>query len=194
MSWADEVKEKISIPAYFYTIIVPNMPGYFDDYICDFNVTPVVKCPIHGEVTPSFRYYDYSNSYYCFGCRSGGGVIQLHRAFQFAMNGVTPSYEEAVTFLYKYFIEGKDVAVIQNAHKLIEYRSTLTDIARLSKYMKNLEGLLLSDKTVEDTIKFRINNSIDEVNQLISLNLCNAQDGIEYIKEVVRSNMVKSSN
>ena len=56
--------------------------------------------------------------------------------------------------------------------------------------MKNLESLLLIDKTSKDEVKFRIHNSIDEVHQMISLNLCNAQDGADYIKEVVRSNMV----
>lgn len=38
----------------------------------------VVLCPLHDERTPSMTLYQDSNSYYCFGCQSGGDVITLY--------------------------------------------------------------------------------------------------------------------
>ncbi len=34
-------------------------------------------CPFHNEKTPSFNLYPGNNSYYCFGCGKGGGVINF---------------------------------------------------------------------------------------------------------------------
>lgn len=34
-------------------------------------------CPFHSEKTPSFNIYPGNNSYYCFGCGKGGGVINF---------------------------------------------------------------------------------------------------------------------
>lgn len=34
-------------------------------------------CPFHSEKTPSFNVYPGNNSYYCFGCGKGGGVINF---------------------------------------------------------------------------------------------------------------------
>lgn len=34
-------------------------------------------CPFHNEKTPSFHIYPGNNSYYCFGCGKGGGVINF---------------------------------------------------------------------------------------------------------------------
>lgn len=35
-------------------------------------------CPLHNEKKPSFVWYKDSNSFYCFGCNSGGTVIDLY--------------------------------------------------------------------------------------------------------------------
>ncbi len=34
-------------------------------------------CPFHSEKTPSFHVYPENNSYYCFGCNKGGGVVNF---------------------------------------------------------------------------------------------------------------------
>ena len=50
-------------------------------------------CPFHNEKTPSFTVYPDSNSFYCFGCGTGGDVID----FVMKINHV--DYAEAVSFL-----------------------------------------------------------------------------------------------
>ena len=50
-------------------------------------------CPFHNEKTPSFTVYPASNSYYCFGCGSGGDVIT------FVRNAENLDYIEAVKYL-----------------------------------------------------------------------------------------------
>ncbi len=60
-----EQVKKVLIPKYFYEIIIPNMEGYYSDYTVDFESKPVVKCPLHGEDTPSLRWYEDTNTFYC---------------------------------------------------------------------------------------------------------------------------------
>ncbi|HWQ58764.1 MAG TPA: DNA primase [Clostridia bacterium] len=50
-------------------------------------------CPFHNEKTPSFSVRPEHQSYYCFGCHAGGGVID------FVMKAERASYVEAVTML-----------------------------------------------------------------------------------------------
>lgn len=50
-------------------------------------------CPFHNEKTPSFNIYPDNNSYYCFGCQNGGGVIN------FIMNIERLDFPEAVRWL-----------------------------------------------------------------------------------------------
>ncbi len=50
-------------------------------------------CPFHGEKTASFNLYPETNSFYCFGCGAGGGVITFIRRIE------NLSYIDAVKFL-----------------------------------------------------------------------------------------------
>jgi len=50
-------------------------------------------CPFHGEKTPSFTVYPESDSFYCFGCNTGGSTVN------FIMNIENLDFFEAVKFL-----------------------------------------------------------------------------------------------
>ena len=50
-------------------------------------------CPFHNEKTPSFNIYPENNSFYCFGCGKGGGVLQ------FVMNAENLAFPDAVRWL-----------------------------------------------------------------------------------------------
>ena len=41
-------------------------------------------CPLHGEKIPSFMVYIDGDreSFYCFGCKNGGGIIQLYKSLE----------------------------------------------------------------------------------------------------------------
>lgn len=50
----------------------------YDRYIGgQVNRQGLALCPFHGEKTPSFKLFYNNNSFYCFGCRIGGNVINL---------------------------------------------------------------------------------------------------------------------
>lgn len=47
-----------------------------EHYVGEFNGSKCC-CPIHGESTPSLHVYEDSDSYYCYGCGSGGDIIEF---------------------------------------------------------------------------------------------------------------------
>lgn len=186
---AQEVKSKVSIPMYFYSIIIPQRADYYSDYTVDFDARPVCKCPLHDEDTPSMRFYEETNTFYCFGCRAGGDVINLHRKFTERMTDNKPSFEESIDFLYKFFIQGNSNAkVIKRISKLTEAEklSTPVDMVRYTKYFNLLESQLLCDTSILDATKRKIWKTMDEIDLLVSKNFINAIDGMEYIKNTVK--------
>lgn len=189
----EEIKKVVSIPKYFDELIIPEMGSYYDDYTVDFENRPVVKCPLHGEDTPSLRWYDDTNTFYCFGCRAGGDVINLHRLFTSNITGEQPTFEEAIDFLYGYFIKGKESTEIFIQGKAVQKKSSEpqissnTEILRLASYVSNLEETLMIDKTISEQRRLAIYNAIDNVNLLCGLNRLNAADGLKYIKDVVKT-------
>lgn len=186
-----EIKQKVSIPMYFYNIIVPNIPDYYSDYPVDFDIRPVACCPLHDEVTPSMRFYEETNTFYCFGCTAGGDIIELHRRFMEKLNGTKPSFEESVAFLYNYFIKGKENALITVTAngKGIDYQSTVVEVLRLSRYTDILENQLLLDNKVPDITKHILWRELDSIRVLIRKNKINATDAMEYIKHKVKENI-----
>lgn len=186
-----EIKQKVSIPMYFYNIIVPNIPDYYSDYPVDFDIRPVACCPLHDEVTPSMRFYEETNTFYCFGCTAGGDIIELHRRFMEKLNDTKPSFEESVAFLYNYFIKGKENALITVTAngKGIDYQSTVVEVLRLSRYTDILENQLLLDNKVPDITKHILWRELDSIRVLIRKNKINATDAMEYIKHKVKENI-----
>lgn len=187
-SWAQSVKKSVTVPMYFYNIIVPQLSDYYSDYTVDFNVKNVCKCPLHDENTPSMRYYEETNTFFCWGCRAGGDVIELHRKFTAKMNGSLPSFNDAVDFLYKYFVKGKETTEVFNGvvHKKIEELSKPAEILRLSRYIANLESSLIADKQTSESIKRELWRTMDTINVLVSLNEVNAIEAMDYVKDKVK--------
>ena len=65
MRYAEEIKRRVSM------IDVCNTYGF------RINRGGYINCPFHSERTASMKIYDGEGGYYCFGCHSGGSVIDF---------------------------------------------------------------------------------------------------------------------
>lgn len=183
-----EVKSKISIPMYFYRIIVPQLGSYYDNYPVDFDNKIVVCCPLHDEDTPSCRYYEETNSFYCFGCGRGGDVIQLHRYFAEKLNGTLPTRDESVAFIYNYFIKGNESETfvdLASQHLPKEKLNTDKDIVKLNFYRFNLEKSISFDRTLKDDVKKQLWEALDMVDLLLSKDMVKTSEAEAYLKKTV---------
>lgn len=184
---ATDVKNKITIPMYFYNVIVPQLGNYYSNYPVDFNQKIVVCCPLHDEDTPSCRYYEETNSFYCFGCQKGGDVIQLHRYFAEKMNGTMPDRDEAIAFLYQYFIQGKESESFVTVEQVPKEKlNTDSDIIKLNLYRFNLEQGISFDNSLKLEVKKQLWSLLDDIDILISKDLIKASDAEKVLKQRVK--------
>ena len=192
---AADVKSKITIPMYFYNIIVPQLGSYYDLYPVDFDSKIVVCCPLHDEDTPSCRYYEATESFYCFGCQKGGDVIELHRYFAEKMNGIKPDRDEAVYFLYNYFIKGKESETFIVKEQIVQERlNTDADIVKFNFYRYNLEQSISFDKNINLDTKQKLWKVLDMVDVLLSKDLIKSKDAEQFIKDKVREYVTLDSS
>lgn len=187
-----EVLNKVSIPQYFYKIIVPQMGSYYDNYPVDFDSKIVVCCPLHDEDTPSCRYYEDTSSFYCFGCGKGGTVINLHKYFTEKINGRRPDDDEAINFLYNYFIEGKEETtnVVNTTKILTKKQNTDAEVIKLNIYRNNLERTITFDNSISLDVKKEFWNLFDRIDILLSLDMIKCQDARKELSDAV-SRLIK---
>ena len=188
---AAQVLSGVTIPMYFYNIIIPQLGSYFDLYPVNFDADPRACCPLHDEDTPSFRYYENTESFYCFGCQKGGNVINLHRYFAERMNGTKPSYEEAVAFLFNYFLQGKqtETTFIDTKKQKIgqeQRKNTDSEIIKFNYYRSKLEQSITFDKTIKLEVKKQLWEELDHIDILLSKNLIRADDAEQYLRAKVK--------
>ena len=182
----ENIKNKVTIEDYVKDVIVDEMPWYFNDYTVDFNLKLYIKCPIHGEDTPSFRYYPETNTFYCFGCGAGGDVINLHKAFYKSLSDRDVDTEEAVAFLKNKFIDKLQVKnSINLVNKILpknKIENTGKDLLKLEKYYRDLDNTLRIDTSLSDNTKNKIFDIIDNGLSLVESDKISALEAIAYIK------------
>lgn len=174
---------------YVYNVILPNMKSYYNgDYPCDFDVSPVIKCPLHDENTPSFRYYSETESFFCWGCRAGGDVINLHREFCFKNFGEKPTFDASVRFLYNFFILGKETEELKRTKvlKSDDYLNSVQEQAIFEGYVRRLEQTMIADGSLSLESKKAIWNHIDIVKKLVEKNRVKVDEAKQSIQSVVR--------
>lgn len=182
----EAIKSKVTIEDYVKDVIIPEMPWYYSDYTVDFNLKLYIKCPIHGEDTPSFRYYPESNTFYCFGCGAGGDVINLHKAFYKSLSDRDISTEDALSFFKNKFVEKlkSKTSIIDN--KILPKGKVLSnskDLSKLERVYRDLDDTLRVEYSLSDSIKNKIFDAIDNAISLVELEKISALDAIAYIKE-----------
>lgn len=187
---AAAIKNSVTIPMYFYNIVLPQLGSYYDNYPVNFDNDPRACCCLHDEDTPSFRYYEDTNSFYCFGCQKGGDVVHLHMYFAEKMNGRRPTKDEAVAFLYQYFVQGHESdTFIDKSSQTIDTKEKLntdTEIVKFNIYRVNLENSITFDKNIKLEVKKQLWELLDNVDLLLSKDLIKANDAENYIKQKVR--------
>lgn len=192
---AKVVKQKVSIPEYMEEVAYPELGSYFGEV--PFKYRDVCCCCLHNEKTASMRYYPDTESFYCFGCDTGGNVINLHVQFVKRNKGVEIDYEEAVEFLYSYFVlENKTVELSKERSKIGLTAEQIMEIEkdeqavreenvirmRFTKAVGNVEGLLLRSTTLPQGVKNNIFNTIDSLEILVGVGELSPEAALQSLK------------
>lgn len=114
--------KSIPISLYMDEVIYKQREGYYE-LKPDLTAYEWCKCPLHDEDTPSFKYYPETNTFYCFGCNTGGDIIKLHQVFAEKMWGIHPSYKETLDFLKQLTKHNGNLGVITPMQDITQHSS-----------------------------------------------------------------------
>lgn len=189
----NEVLQRVSIPDYIYEIVLPNMSDYYnDEYEVNFDNSRYMKCCFHSEDTPSLRWYEETNTYYCFGCGKGGRgpmgtVIGFHMNFAERINGKRATRSEAIVFLYKYFIQEKDIRSTFSQPIEKKEKNNSVELAVFNLLKNDVEKSITSDDTIDMSKKVKIYDILDNLDMLLTRDLIEVAEARKKIEQIVSS-------
>jgi len=64
-----------------------SIPAIAKRFGLEFNKQNKISCPFHADGTPSLVCYPDTNSFFCFGCRASGDVIEFYRRLREVKHG-----------------------------------------------------------------------------------------------------------
>lgn len=125
------------------------------------------SCPFHTDRSPSFRYYEDTNTYHCFSCNSGGSSVS------FVSNYENISKNDASIFILNNFAPGNIVTrSINNEVNSIKYCIEFSHLIRnfVTKNKNNSEALQYADDVCVafDNIRDKYNLDDKAMNGLVT--------------------------
>ena len=145
-----------------------NINDYYREFI-DSSVDLYIKnktiCPLHDEDTPSFTYFPNTDSYYCFGCKSGGNIVTFHTAL---MKIEDKSYNnvKAVLFLAKHY--NIKIPNIFSIEPEVDLEKGFFGRKKIDLEVDNKLSLVKIDKILEDKIKALEDKDVNKALELMS--------------------------
>lgn len=121
-------------------------------------------CPFHQERTPSFRWFEHTNTCFCFGCGEGGDIITIHRKFR------SVAFDDAIEFLYGHFY-GEDVD-IRKVKKMA-----------ISDQQVSKADMLVFQHTVLDRVSPKNFELAEDLSLLIRLGKLTGTQAVEYYQQ-----------
>ena len=153
----------IQLPDYFKEVM-PSIDESLSGIWSDLQDNGISHCPFHEERTPSFRWYDNTNTCYCFGCGNGGDIIAIHRRF------TKVNFEDAVEFLYGHFIgEHADISTVR--------RMSIDDA------VESKADLLVFNHTVLDRVSPKNYDLAEDLSLLIRVGKISGDEAVEYYRQ-----------
>lgn len=113
-----------------------------------------INCPFHADDTASCRIYTETNTFYCFGCGTGGNVIDFAMAwyrldFLSAMERLNDEFSLGLPFGRKLTLREKYIATLQAQKAAAEKtRQQQEKAAVFDAYWKALDQLRLYEKLI----------------------------------------------
>jgi len=152
----------IPLPEYFKEVM-PQIDANLADIWSDLEDRGISHCPFHEERTPSFRWYDHTNTCHCFGCGGGGDIISIHREFR------KVSFDDAVEFLFDYFIgEGTDLSKVRHL--------SMDDV-------ESKADQLVFNHTVLDRVTPKNYELAEDLSLLMRIGKLSGTDAVKYYKQ-----------
>ena len=168
-------EEKVNFVDYFNTYVTGEVTiGNHRQYVQAIKMGGSTICPLHAETDASFKIFQKNGLtlFHCFGCNTGGTVVDLFRRIESEKRGSNLSKDEAAASLLKLYGYEEDVADVikdidplqEALNKVNNYKNvTINKTFNFGLFRKQNDKILKSGGTETSKIK-----QYGEIDRMIS--------------------------